>query len=293
MNTKQKKYLNIATLLILAIFAVFYFTNHTNLFSEFSKIPIYIFIVILLLNLLQLIAISRVFISVLHLNKIKLTFKTSLILNSNSLVLNFFMPGQAGPVYRGYYLKEKHNLKVLDYTISTIVYYAVYGVVAVCLLMFGIFPVFPAVLATGIILISGYLLTLRYLYNVTGKRLFVSGKILINLISNTVFQLFLAVIIYFIEIHFIKHNVKIREVLSYTAVAALSLFVSLTPAGIGIREAFLIFSEKLTNLNTNQVVLASLVDRSIYIIYLCFIGLYYIYQKINNKMIISPDIAKK
>ena len=235
MNAKQKKYLNIATLLILAIFAVFYLKNHTNLFSEFSKIPIYIFIVILLLNFLQLIAISRVFISVLHLNKIKLTFKTSLILNSNSLVLNFFMPGQAGPVYRGYYLKEKHNLKVLDYTISTIVYYAVYGAVAVCLLMFGIFPVLPAVLSTVLILISGYLLTLRYLHNITGKRLFVSGKILINLISNTVLQLFLAAIIYFIEIHFIKHGVKIREVLSYTAVAALSLFVSLTPAGIGIR----------------------------------------------------------
>ena len=292
MSSKQKKYVNIITFFVLGLFAVSYFSSHHNIFSEFTKIPILLVLAILLLNIVQLLIISRVFISVINLNKIKLSFKTSLILNSNSLVLNFFIPGQAGPVYRGYYLKEKHNLKPSDYTISTIVYYAVYAVVAVCLLTFGIFPYLLAGILSLAIIAASYLITLKYLHNLTGKRLSVTPKVLSGLILNTIWQLILAVAIYYLELHFVKHGVKFKEVLSYTAIASLSLFVSLTPAGIGIREAFLIFSEKITNLNTNQVVLASLVDRSIYIIYLGIIGIFYIYQKFGNKMLFAKENTK-
>lgn len=292
MTNKQKKFINLGTLAIVLAFAIFYFIKHPHIFSELYNLPIYLFIFVLILNFLSLLAITRIFITSLKLNKINLSSKISLMLNSNSLFLNFFIPGQAGPIYRGYYLKEKHNLKVMDYTLSTLVYYAVFAVISVDLLVVGFFKLKLGIPLSIVIALIFYILTIRYLNIFTKDRLFISHQILINLILMTTLQLVLNGLIYFFELHYISHGVSVYQILSYTGIASLALFVSLTPAGIGIREAFLIFSQQITGINTNQVVLASVVDRSVYIVFLGFIGLALLYQKYKGSEKILIKLKK-
>jgi len=282
MSIKQKQIINIGTLGLVTIFAVYYFIKHPHIFSELNKLPVYLFVFVLLLNFVLLLIISRLFITSLMLNKVKMPFKSSLILNSNSIFLNFFIPGQAGPIYRGYYLKEKHNLKVVDYTLSTLAYYAVFALISVNFILLGYFKLkigIPLVILSSAIF---YLITIRYLKIFTKNRLFVNHRILIDLLAVTFLQILISSVVYFLELHFISHNIGIYQTLTYTGIACLSLFVSLTPAGIGIREAFLIFSQQITGVNTNQVVLASVVDRSVFVVFLSLIGIYILYQKYTN-----------
>jgi len=78
---------------------------------------------------------------------------------------------------------------------------------------------------------------------------------------------------YAVELHIVGAHASLRQVLAYTGVANLSLFVSLTPGAIGIRESFLLFSTNLHHIARADIIAASLIDRAIY---LAFLGLLFI-----------------
>jgi uncharacterized membrane protein YbhN (UPF0104 family) len=56
--------------------------------------------------------------------------------------------------------------------------------------------------------------------------------------------------------------------LIYGGSANLSLFVSITPGGIGFREAFLVFARGLHHVPINTIVSAGIVDRAFYVLFL-------------------------
>ena len=61
------------------------------------------------------------------------------------------------------------------------------------------------------------------------------------------------------------------------AIAAnFSLFVAITPGAIGIREAFLVFSESLHHIPHDIVISANILDRGIYVVFLGLLFLWLI-----------------
>jgi uncharacterized membrane protein YbhN (UPF0104 family) len=87
-----------------------------------------------------------------------------------------------------------------------------------------------------------------------------------------------------IEIHSVKHGVRFSQVVTYAGTANLALFVSLTPGAIGIRESFLILSEKLNHLSSSTIVLANVVDRSVYIAFLLILGVVIALLKVRDRL---------
>ena len=72
--------------------------------------------------------------------------------------------------------------------------------------------------------------------------------------------------------------------MTYTGLASLTIFVSLTPGAIGIREAFLIITKKLIHISSSSIILANLIDRSIYIIFLGILGLFILIFHLNRRI---------
>ena len=68
-------------------------------------------------------------------------------------------------------------------------------------------------------------------------------------------------------------EVSLGQLVSYTGAANFALFVSITPDGIGIREAFLLFAQGIHHVSTQAIVTASLIDRATYVV---FLGLLFI-----------------
>ena len=61
----------------------------------------------------------------------------NLLLNAYSTLINFFGPGQSGPVFRGIYLKKRLNLGVKKYVFATLIYYGFYAVISAFFLFVG------------------------------------------------------------------------------------------------------------------------------------------------------------
>jgi uncharacterized membrane protein YbhN (UPF0104 family) len=86
----------------------------------------------------------------------------------------------------------------------------------------------------------------------------------------TAVQIIFLVLTYSVELHAVSPHAhySLWQAISYTGSANLSLFVSLTPGAIGIREAFLIFAQSLHNISLSSIIAAGVVDRAVYIIFL-------------------------
>jgi uncharacterized membrane protein YbhN (UPF0104 family) len=191
-------------------------------------------------------------------------------LNAYSKLANFFIPGQSGPFLRGAYLKKKHKLPVKKYVFGTLAYYACYALVSVFMLLAFSVPWWLTVL--GILAVGTVCWFVVRLYE-RKKKLDENGMnftlpALGYLLLATVFQAIVQIAIYFVELHSLRPDVGVGQAITYTGAANFGLFVALTPGAIGIREAFLFFSQQLHHISGNTIIAAGIIDRGSFLIYL-------------------------
>ncbi len=240
--------------------------------------------------MLMLVVLVIVFKATMRLVNVTLHTRENTLINAYSLFMNFFIPGQTGPAFRAYYMKKNHSLKYLDYTIATIIYYLIYGLLSLILVVAGSqayyisLPVILAVLALSAIGLKFYLSKKK------STKLNLSPPAVLFIVGATLAQVILQGIIYFVEIHSVKSGIHINQVITYTGTANLALFVALTPGAIGIREGFLILTERLNHISSSTIVLANVIDRSVYVLFLLILGLAIISLKIKSKL---DSVAKQ
>ena len=199
----------------------------------------------------------------------------NLLFNAYSSLINFFGPGQSGPIFRGAYLKKRHGLGIKQYVFATLLYYGFYAVMSVLFMLVGTRPwwqtVAGMVAAAGIsfVLIRWYAAKKAKIENESGLNFINVGL----LFGATALQMVAQVGIYAIELHTAGAQASFGQVLAYTGVANLALFVALTPGAIGIRESFLLFSEGLHHMQSAIIVAANVIDRAVYLV---FLGLLFI-----------------
>ncbi len=222
----------------------------------------------------------------------------NVLLNAYSTLINFFGPGQSGPAFRGLYLKKRHNFPFKKYIFASLIYYAFYAVISAFLLCVGSRPWWQTallVMAAG----GGSLFILR-LYI---KRSRTSGiasikpKYLWWLFGATILQAAAQTAIFYAELRSLDASISLAQALTYTGAANLTLFVALTPGAIGIREAFLLFSQQLHHVSDAVVVAANVIDRAVFLL---FLGLLFILvltlhakDKLRIGQIPETDAAQK
>jgi len=200
----------------------------------------------------------------------KIPQKENAELNAHSLFINFFIPGQGGPVYRGIYLLKKHKLKIKNYLAATILYYVFYAIVSIFLLLASIRPWWQTIGLTIVLGVCGIFAASKYSKRLKVRKdaLNLSPRSLLYLFLATVLQAAVQVIIYSVELHSVNSHIHFSQVVTYTGAANLALFVGLTPGAIGIRETFLIFTRHLHHISSANIILANVIDRSVYLIFL-------------------------
>jgi uncharacterized membrane protein YbhN (UPF0104 family) len=201
----------------------------------------------------------------------KLPFKEKFLLTSYSSIANFFGPLQSGPGVRAVYLKAKHNIRIRDYTLATLLYYAMYAFISAFCLLVGTRPWWQTVLA--LLAVAGLSTLVLWWFTRRDKTASESHfKLrrgpLITMFIVTLLQVLLTTVIYFTELRAVNHHISFGQAVSYTGAANFALFVSLTPGAIGFRETFLEFSRHLHHVQTPDILSANLIDRAAYIIFL-------------------------
>jgi uncharacterized membrane protein YbhN (UPF0104 family) len=192
----------------------------------------------------------------------------NLLFNAYSSLINFFGPGQSGPVFRGIYLKKRHGLGIKQYVFITLISYGFYAVISAFLLFVGNRPWWQTVLVILAAAGGSFVVIRRY------KQKHLDGKATLHLpalgwiFAATALQLTIQTTIYGVELHAAGAHPSLGQILSYSGAANFALFAALTPGAIGIREAFLVFSQQLHHIPNTIIVAANIIDRAVYLLFL-------------------------
>jgi uncharacterized membrane protein YbhN (UPF0104 family) len=296
---KKKIRLIISIVIILITLAVFahYLTSHASLLKQLTKTSPAIIIAIAFLYGCWFTSLAFILHASLKLCLKKLTIKDNLLLTAYSTIVNFFVLGQGGPAVRGAYLKKKHDLQVRTYIFVTLLYLGLYGLVSAVLLVAGNEPWW---LTLGVIILIGLLGFFGSKFyikkaKIDKESLNLSYKNLAYLLGVTILQSVIQIAIYFVELHSVNHSITLRQTITYTGAANFALFVALTPGAIGIRETFLIFSERLHHISSANIVSANIIDRSVFLVFLGVLSLavaaFHAQEKLSIKQ--SSKIGEK
>ncbi len=269
----MKKFRAIGTVSILIITVVLigrYVVANPDTLTQLAQInPLYIVLIIILYSAV-LFSLTVVNTLSVHLSNKKINFRESLALTSTSSIANFFGPLQSGVGIRAVYFKTKLGISIKRYLTVSLYYYAFYAFISGVFLLFGSpqwrLPVFA-------LLLIGSTGTTWYIRRQTSKLHggFLQPQLLLRLAVITLIQLVCTTAVYGIELLSLGKTFHLSQLISYSGAANFSVFVAITPGAIGIREAFLVFSENLHHLSRDTIISANILDRGVYVVFLSIV----------------------
>lgn len=278
--------LSVLIILLTVTTCIYYLSHHRNLITQLSHTPVSLIILILFLYIVWLGVLLLIMQASLRICRKQLKFSENLMLNIYSLFINYFIPGQGGPIMRGVYLKKHHGLRIRSYVIVTILYYLFYAIVSILMLLGGSRPWWQTLLAILLATSCGSLGL--YFYSrrkkITKDELNINWTNILYLFAATLLQALVQIAIYSVELHRVDPHVAFRQSVTYTGAANLALFVGLTPGAIGIRESFLIFSQSLHHISSAYIVLANIIDRSVYLLFLGMLFIFTLVFHVKQKL---------
>lgn len=287
MNKRLRSLIAIAVLLITAGVFVRFFHGHPHYLQQLWHTNHWLMLLIIALYLPFIIILMYVYDACMYLCGLRLELQEKFLLTSYSSVINFFGPLQSGPGVRALYLKTKHGIRLRDYTLATLLYYAIYAFFSALFLLVGTRPWWQTVLAL-LAVGSVSALVIRFFTKrdreASQSQFRLRGPALAMLIVVTFLQVLMLAIIYFVELKAVHAHVSLGQAMSYTGAANFALFVSLTPGAIGFRESFLVFSEHLHHVSTASIFSANLLDRAAYVILLGLLFLVVISMHANKRL---------
>jgi uncharacterized membrane protein YbhN (UPF0104 family) len=286
MKNKLQLIISICLLLIAVMIFGIYISQHTYLIDRLRNISPFIIFWLLVLYMCWFFCLSLIIKYSLRICNLTIPSSKNLLLNAYSTIVNFFLPGQGGPAIRAAYLYKKHKLRIRLYIFVTLIYYLVYTVVNLVLALGWSswrWLLIPLIIIISLISIFG---GRKYIskFKIKPAVLNLNPINLFYLSAVTLLQIFIIMVINFVELHSINSGISISQIATYTGIANLSIFVALTPGAIGIREGFLIFGRRLHHISVTNIISASIIDRSIFLIVLVILLCYVVATHAKTKL---------
>jgi len=272
---KRLQPLLVVVILLLTVSAfIYYFHKHPQYLTELFSINFLVIILLMLVNfgLISMVALMNH--TATRMCQVELGKRESLLLTIYSSLANFFGPLQSGPGVRAGYLKTRYKVRIRDFTFVTLIGYGFYAVISAIFLVIGVLQWWVSVLAVIGAGATAFGVIRWFAAKNERKKTSVtlSARNMSILGVATLVQVTLMSVRYGIELAAVGAHVTVGQIISYTGAANFSLFVSITPDGIGIREAFLLFAQRLHGVPTHDIVAASLIDRASYVVFLAILG---------------------
>jgi uncharacterized membrane protein YbhN (UPF0104 family) len=289
----RKHVKNILIVLILALTAILFirfFVQHPEYWQQLKEVSPWWFVAVIALNVPMVGLLLLIYNACLALCRKHLGWKENFFLTSYSSIANFFGPLQSGPGVRAAYLKSRHQVRLRDYTLATLLYYGLFALFSGLFLLAGNRPWWQTVSAL-LIIVTGSGLFIRWFQGrdkrPSDSQFHLRSSILLGLIVVTFLQVVLTAITYFVELRAVNPAVTVGQAISYAGAANFALFVSLTPDAIGIREAFLVFSQHIHHVSTADILSANLIDRAAYAMFLGLLFLVVLATHAKDKLHLS------
>lgn len=278
---KNRRWIAVGVLVLTVAAVIHFFTSNPQYLERLSHVSPVVVMLVILLNIPAMAALAWAYSAILQLCGKPIDTKENLLLTAYSSIINFFGPLQSGPGVRAVYLKTRHKVRIRDYMLGTLIYYAFYATFCALFLLVGTRPWWQTIL--GLLAVGGFsILVIRWFIRRGSKKDAANETKLFALRRGALIALGIAVFLqlsfnaayFYVELRAVNPTVSVSQAVSYTGAAGFALFVSLTPDAVGFREAFLVFSQQLHHVPTVDIVNANIIDRGSYVIYLVLLLLF-------------------
>ncbi len=282
-----RRFLAIAITILTAVLFVLYFVKHPEYWQQLKQVSPWTIVWVILLNAVMIGALMLICNVTVQLCGKRLKPKENFLLTSYSSIANFFGPLQSGPGLRVVYLKTNHKIRLRDYTLASLIALGLFAFYSALFLFIGTRPWWQTVGALVLVAVVSWLVIRHFMQRdkkSSESRFTLTGKLFGWLMLFTFFQVLVTVAWYYVELKAVNPAIHFSQALSYAGAANFSLFVSITPDGVGIREAFLVFSQHIHHVSTANIVSANLIDRAAYMIFLGLLFLVVLSMHAKDKL---------
>jgi len=289
-------------------FLIYYFINHPDVILSIRKISLWQFIFLFLLQSIIIFIYGIINHIVIRKIQTNVPFIDNIALQFTNQFLNKIVP-KGGAAFRSIYLKEMYQFPYSKF-ISTIsgmyvISFASYSIAAfitfgLTYLNFGKFNIYFILAFLGIFIFSILLIILptHFFSDKKGRNFQILNSILegwsiikqdisfvIMLVIMTISILFINTYQLQIIYHSLGFETSYLSLLFLSIVSLLTVFINITPDGIGIKEGIFAFSSGIVAIPPDFLILGSLIERAIGIfISISFGGLSYFWLlKVFNK----------
>lgn len=289
--SKQVK--RLVTLAVLALFAV-YFCLNLDKFRPLLHLNWWLLVVIALGDFAG-IAANGLFIKFILKPFGKfIALSESVYVALISSVGNFFAPVGGGFGFRAVYLKKRHGLSYSDYMATLYGNYIIvflvnsfFALLALYLLRarhssqyFVLVMTFAGIFGVSLLLSLVKMPQLAIGKTIKNKRLNALTKILFQMVEGwnrivgdkrlmvrlvvlIAFNFLLSIFVAKMEMVSLHLSIGFPALLLFSVLGSLSLFVSITPANLGVKEAIYLFSGHVIGFSATQILSIALVDRGV------------------------------
>lgn len=271
MLRKLRPALAALVLFVTAVLFVRYFTAHPQYWQQLRSVSPWTILWVLLLNCAMILVLVALGFVAVQLCGRRIGMRENFLLTAYSSLANFFGPLQSGPGVRAVYLKSRHQVRLRDYTLASLLNLGLYALFSAFFLLVGTRPWWQTIL--GLLIVGGFsALVVRYFQKRDKKpaesHFHLTGRLVGLLIGLSFLQVLITIVWYYVELNAVHPGIHLSQTASYAGAANFALFVSITPDAVGIREGFLIFSQHLHHISTHDIVAANVIDRAVYVIFL-------------------------
>jgi len=294
----RKNIYKILIYIIVFIGSVYFLYKSKDEFSELRIQNHILILPLIILNILFFISNGLVTKIIIKIFDIHLSFKEWFGLSVTNTLGNYISPFRGGLISNALYLKKRYSFSYSSFIsmlsgtyiiifwinslvgiislILTNIFYDIYS--SIILILF----VISFILLSLIILIAPRFPTTRYTFinkfiqvindwNIIRKKIDVLFKISAIALLNIIIMTFMS----YIEFQLIGIKIDLIKLLVISLFSTFSIFLSITPANLGIREAFSIYSGQLLGIPVSQVLAISIIDRLINFSLSLIFGVYY------------------
>lgn len=305
MKPQHKKILGIIVLIALVAWLVYYSISNYHEFKQISIENPILLIPLVFLFIIGYIPVSIITYYILLPLSVRLRAKESFALSIVTGFYNLITPFRGGMAARAVYLKRKYNFSYTNFLatlagsyiltffiasllglIGVISIYLSAGIINyIILLVFtGIFLSFGAVIIfSPQIPLTKYEFANKFIKVMNGWNLIKNDKKVIAVISiASTIQILLASIGFLLQFKVFGIVANLNTALFLAAISSLSLLISITPAGLGINEAVIVFSASTLGISPVESLSVALVGRLVSIIVLFVLGPIFSYSLIKR-----------
>ena len=286
MKSVWRRLAGILVLIATLVIFVNYFAKHPAVGHQLRNTSPGLLAGLIGLYLLSIAFLGVVTYATLRICQAKVGRSESLLLTAYTAVINFFGPLQSGPAFRAVYVKAKYGIKLKNYATATLVYLFFWGFFSLLMLLSGLLGWWLIGVAALIALTTYIALQSSGLASRLQE---IDLRAWYILALATLAQIVCVNLIYFFELRSVAPGTHFSQAIIYTGAANLALFVSLTPAAIGFRESFLVFSRHLHHVSNNSIVAASILDRAVYVVVLALLAAFIFGTHAKNRLAVPKE----